>query len=139
MLVKTEVTQIKSPDDVVQAVTTFFEHAADHDKHKEHCFAFGVNTMLNIVYMDLISIGTLNQSIVHPRDVFSYGITQGVHAIILAHNHPSGDTNPSKEDDAITQVLVSSGAILRIPLLDHIVLGSPTNDKYFSYSSEGAL
>lgn len=75
------------------------------------------------IRMETISVGTLNRTMVHPREVFRPAIRQGANSLIVAHNHPSGDPEPSPEDIAITRRLEEAGKLLGIPLLDHIVIG----------------
>jgi DNA repair protein RadC len=70
-----------------------------------------------------VSLGTLNSSLVHPREVFGPALREGAAALIVAHNHPSGDPEPSDEDLAVTRRLVEAGRILGVPLLDHVVIG----------------
>lgn len=71
----------------------------------------------------LVSIGTLTSSLVHPREVFRQAISQGAAAVIVAHNHPSGDPNPSNADREVTRRLIRAGQLIGIPLLDHVVIG----------------
>jgi len=71
----------------------------------------------------LVSIGTLTSSLVHPREVFRQAISQGAAAVIVAHNHPSGDPNPSSADREVTRRLIRAGQLIGIPLLDHVVVG----------------
>ena len=70
----------------------------------------------------MISIGSLSASIVHPREVFQVAVTRAAASIILAHNHPSGDVTPSKEDIELTRRMVEAGSIMGIDILDHIIL-----------------
>ena len=72
----------------------------------------------------LVSMGSLNASIVHPREVFFEAIQESAASIIIAHNHPSGDPTPSPEDMAVTRKMVAAGEIMGIPVLDHLVIGS---------------
>jgi DNA repair protein RadC len=83
-----------------------------------------------------VSQGTLNASLVHPREVFQPAITDLAASVILLHNHPSGETEPSAEDRTITRRLVEAGKLLDIPVLDHIIIGS---DQYFSFTEEGLI
>lgn len=83
-----------------------------------------------------ISEGTLNASLVHPREVFKSAIDFLAGGIILLHNHPSGESRPSQEDNKITRQLVDSGKLLGIPVLDHIIVAS---DRYFSFAEENLL
>jgi len=89
-----------------------------------------------IICMDLVSIGSLNQSIVHPRSVFMTVCLSSAAAIILVHNHPTGDPTPSSEDISITRRLKEAGEIMGINVLDHIVVG---NGEYFSFTERGLL
>jgi DNA repair protein RadC len=86
--------------------------------------------------MDLVSIGSLNQSIVHPREVFKTACLSNAAALILIHQHPTGDPTPSSEDIAITRRLKESGKILGIKVLDHIIVG---DDEYMSFVERGLL
>ena len=82
-----------------------------------------LNTKNNVIAIENISIGSLNASIVHPREVFNIAIKRSSSAIILAHNHPSGDPKPSTEDINITKRLIEAGTIIGINVLDHIIIG----------------
>ena len=85
---------------------------------------------------ETISIGLLNASLVHAREVFEPAIRNLASSVMLAHNHPSGDANPSNEDILITENLVKSGKILGITVLDHIII---TKDNYFSFKEKGMI
>lgn len=93
---------------------------------KEHFIALYLDTKNNIICDQTISIGTLNASLVHPREVFHGAIKHLAHALIVIHNHPSGDPAPSEEDLQITKQLQKTGQVMGIPLLDHIILGKET-------------
>ena len=84
-----------------------------------------------------VSSGTLNSSLVHPREVFREAIRRGVYAVVLLHNHPSGDPTPSAEDKAITNQLVEAGRLMDIPVVDHIIMGAP--GKFVSFAEAGIL
>ncbi len=86
--------------------------------------------------LQVVSIGSLNSSLVHPREVFRSAIINGAAAVILAHNHPSGDPAPSDEDLQITKRLCEVGKIVGIRCLDHIVIG---NGRYFSFADQGLI
>lgn len=91
--------------------------------HQEHFVALYLNTKNHIIGQETIFVGTLNSSLVHPREVFREGIRRSAASIILLHNHPSGDPQPSKEDLDVTQRLVECGRLLGIEVLDHLVIG----------------
>jgi DNA repair protein RadC len=86
--------------------------------------------------MDLVSIGPLNQSIVHPREVFKTACLSNAAAIILIHQHPTGDPSPSQEDLSITRRLKEAGEIMGIKVLDHIIIG---DGQYLSFVERGLL
>lgn len=100
---------------------------------KEHFKIAILDTKNQIISIENISIGTLNASIVHPRDVFNISIKKNANAIILIHNHPSGDTSPSKEDVNVTYRLKEAGELLGIKVLDHIIIG---DNNYLSFKEE---
>lgn len=110
--------KITSPRDLVDFFT------ADMSRLKrEHFKITMLDTKNNIIGISEISIGNLNSSIVHPREVFKEAIKRSSSAIILVHNHPSGDPTPSREDIKITKRLVECGDLLGIRVLDHIIIG----------------
>ena len=93
-----------------------------------------------IISKELISLGSLNQSIVHPREVFKGALLNNSAAIIGVHNHPSGDPSPSREDKEITQRLLSCAEIIGVKLLDHIIIGfMSAKPQYYSFVESGML
>jgi DNA repair protein RadC len=109
---------IRSPRDVFDAVR---EYLADVDR--EHFLTLLLNTKNGIVGVNTTSIGTLNSSLVHPREVFKPAIIANSAAVILVHCHPSGNPDPSNEDLEITRRLVEAGKLLGIEVLDHVIVG----------------
>jgi len=103
---------------------------------KENFIGLYLDTRNYIIRKELISIGTLNASLLHPREIFGPALTDGANSLILVHNHPSGNPEPSDEDIAITKKLVEAGKTLCIELLDHIVIGE---NSYFSFSEKGMI
>lgn len=89
-----------------------------------------------VICMDIVSVGTLNQSLVHPRHVFQSALLSNAAAVLLIHQHPSGDPNPSREDREITRRLQEAGELMGIRVLDHIVIG---DDQYMSFVEQGLL
>lgn len=122
---------IKDPQNVVKAI-----RASIRDKAKEHFKLILLNTRNKIIGISTISIGTLSANSVHPREVFKDAIMHNTASVVLAHNHPSGDPEPSKEDIAITKRLVESGKILGIEVLDHIVIGK---NSFCSFKEKGLI
>ena len=110
---------LTGPEDVADM---FMREMAALDR--EHFRAVLLNTKNRILGVRTISIGSLNASIVHAREVFKAAVAESAQAIVLVHNHPSGLPEPSSEDIAVTERLAEAGRILGIEILDHIVLGS---------------
>lgn len=106
------------------------------DGRKEHFLAFYVNARSQLVHQEIVSIGTLSASLVHPREVFSPAIAHCAAAVIVAHNHPSGDCTPSIEDKEATRRLARAGELLGVPLLDHLIVSSTSS---FSFKDHGLL
>src|SRR3989344_2311071 len=90
---------------------------------KEYFMAVYLDTKNNIIAEETVSVGILNSSLVHPREVFHGAIRHLAHSIVVVHNHPSGDPEPSQEDLHITKILEKTGKVMGIPLLDHLILG----------------
>jgi len=82
-----------------------------------------LNTKNQITKCVEVTIGTLNASLIHPREVFKSAIRESANAIILVHNHPSGDTEPSNADRQVTNLLKQASAVIQIDLLDHVIIG----------------
>lgn len=103
---------------------------------KEHFIALYLNSRNQLIKFETVSIGTLSASLVHPREVFGPGISHSAAALVVAHNHPSGDTQPSPEDKDATKRLQRSGELLGIPLLDHLIV---SEHSVFSFRENGLI
>ena len=106
------------------------------DNKKEHFVVFFLNTQNQEIQRELISVGTLNASLIHPREVFEPAIKHLAAHVILAHNHPSGSLEPSDEDLSVTKRLVDSGRLLGIEVLDHVII---TSRGYMSFKEKNLL
>lgn len=116
--------QIKTPTDV-------FKLLADLKyKDREYFVVLCLNTRNRVICINTVSIGSLNASLVHCREVFKPAILANSQSIILAHNHPSGDTEPSKDDIEITKRVAEAGKVLGIPLLDHVIIGNSSYESF---------
>ncbi|QWV94892.1 DNA repair protein RadC [Geomonas oryzisoli] len=102
---------------------------------KEHFIALHLDGKNRIVCCDMVSTGSLNQSIVHPRELFKTALLSSAAAVILLHNHPTGDPTPSTEDLTITRRLQEAGDLIGVRVLDHIVIG----DSYYSFAERGHI
>lgn len=106
----------------------------------EHFYALFLDTRRRLVRKEELTRGTLDAAIVHPRDVFRHAVAANASAVVLVHNHPSGDPTPSKADITVTRDLIRAGQLLKIEVLDHIILGRRTNERerdYFSLKEHG--
>lgn len=100
------------------------------DKEKEHFYIVLLDTKNKIIKTEEISMGILDASIIHPREIFKSAIRASASRIILVHNHPSGDSRPSEEDLSITRKLIDVGELVGIEVLDHVIIGQ---EEYYSY------
>ena len=123
--------QIRSPQDVFNMVQGFL---ADADR--EYFLILTLSTKNSIMGVNVVSIGSLNSSLVHPREVFKLAILSNAAAVILVHNHPSGDPTFSNEDMEITRRLIEASKIIGIEILDHVVVGDGC---WVSFKEKGNL
>lgn len=110
---------VKSPRDVESLLSAKFRF-----EERERFYALLLTTKNALIGLEEVSVGSLNSSIVHPREVFRQAIRHSAAAIIVAHNHPSGDPTPSREDVEVTRRLAEAGRIVGIEVLDHIIFGN---------------
>lgn len=120
---------IESSQDVYSYYATDLQN-----KQKEHFYVLILDAHHKILHSELISVGSLTKSFAHPREVFQAAVKESAHSIIMVHNHPSGDPNPSKEDLKITRQLIQAGTLLGIKVLDHIIIGK---GQYWSHLDAG--
>lgn len=124
-------TTIKSPEDVKNIVMEDMRYF-----DREHFRVMYLDRKGGLLAMEDVSIGGLHSSIVHPREVFKPAIKKSANAVILIHNHPSGDVTPSREDIEVTKRLMEAGNIIGIEVLDHIIIGE---SNYCSLKSKGLI
>jgi len=120
---------IRSPEDGANYVMDDMRFLS-----QEHFVAIYLNTKNQVIHRKTVFIGSLNASIVHPREVFKEAIKRSAASIICAHNHPSGDPTPSREDIEVTRRLAECGRIIGIELLDHLIIG---DQKFISLKEKG--
>ena len=125
--------QIRSSADASTIVHTYL---ADVDR--EYFLVLMLDQKNKIIGINTVSVGSLTASVVHPREVFKPAILSNAANILLAHNHPSGQPQPSQEDRVLTVRLVAAGKLLGISVLDHVIIGDGTS-AYFSFADEGLL
>jgi DNA repair protein RadC len=125
---------LKSKNRILKALDVFdMFYEKLKDEKKEHFFIILMDTKNKILSYQKISMGILDASIIHPREIFKPAIKNSAAKIILVHNHPSGDPLPSNEDILITEKLIEIGELIGIEVLDHVIIG----DKYWSYVEDG--
>ncbi|MGI8432188.1 MAG: RadC family protein [Chthoniobacterales bacterium] len=109
--------------------------------HRESLRVVLLNTRFHLLRVEEVSLGSANESIAHPREVFRPAIIYSAYAVIVAHNHPSGDPSPSQADHSLTRRLREGAELLQIRLLDHIIIGAPAEGRqpYFSFKEAGVL
>lgn len=122
--------RIAMPRDVFPLITHFA------DRKQEHFLCISLNGAHEVNAIRQITSGLVNKTVVHPREIFADPITDRACAIIVAHNHPSGNIEPSKEDIEITKRLRDTGEVLGIPMLDHLVFSS---DSFYSFMEHGLI
>jgi DNA repair protein RadC len=122
---------VRSPQDIVNLLMPELR-----DAKREHFKSALLDTKNRVMKIVTVSIGTLDSSLVHPREVFKDAIISSASSLIVAHNHPSGDPTPSNEDVRVTRRLLEAGQLLGIDLLDHIVLG---DNRFISLKERGLM
>ena len=108
-----------------------------HEKAQEEFYSFYLNTKNRVIGMEMISKGSLNATLIHPREVFKGALLANAHAVILAHNHPSGDVEPSNADKIVTTTLIDAGKLLDVKVIDHVIIGSKGG--YYSFSESSLM
>ena len=104
--------------------------------HKEYVRGLYLNSRYQVIHDEILTIGSLDANILDPREVFRPALETGAYALIIAHNHPSGDSSPSRSDIQTTQKLVEIGDLMQIPLLDHFIIGQ---GRYTSLKKNGQI
>lgn len=123
-----------------EAASYWQEHIAsraDHDPDKEHLYALMIDTKHQVRAASLVSMGSLNESVAAPREIFRAAVATAAYGIVLMHNHPSTDPNPSEADRRLTARLVECGKILAVQIIDHVIYGAP--GRYFSFREAGLI
>ena len=122
---------IRRPEDTLPILAAELSELA-----YERFIALALSTKNHVIAVLPVSSGSLNASIVHPRELFQRAILSNAASIIICHNHPSGDPAPSPEDIGLTRKLIDAGQLLDIPVIDHIILGY---GKYVSFKERGLI
>ena len=123
--------KVNSPEDVYQRI-----YPRMREQKKENFIELCLDTKNQIIREEIISIGSLNANVVHPREVFKTALAVSAAHIIVAHNHPSGDPTPSREDIEVTKKLIEAGKIIGVDVLDHVIIG---DGRHFSMKEAGHI
>jgi DNA repair protein RadC len=121
---------MRSTKDILASLTHF------RDKKQEYLVSLSLNSGQRLIARRIVTIGLLDTSLAHPREIFAGPLTDRAASVIIAHNHPSGVAAPSGNDVALTQQLAAAGQLLGIPLQDHVII---TSSGYFSFRGRGLL
>ena len=135
MIVSREHVKITYPSDAARHLHKLLEKEDALSRDREHFWVIVLAPGNRIKFVELVSLGTLNSTVVAPREVFRRAILKGASSLILAHSHPSGFSEPSEGDKELTKTLVEAGKIVGINVLDHVIIGKPD----FSFKEEGLL
>jgi DNA repair protein RadC len=134
----TELEKIKliNSDDIYSVMQRILMRENKIERNKEHFWIIGLANNNRILYIELISLGSVKATLVEPMEVFSIALQKRTVKIILVHNHPSGSMQPSEEDKDITDKLIQVGLFLNIPVIDHLIINEKT---YYSFSDSGLI
>lgn len=122
---------LRSPEDIFNYMKDGLEL-----KTQEHLVALYLNTKGILIKKETLFIGSLNSSLIHPREIFKYAVLHSAASIIICHNHPSGDPTPSMQDIKITKIIHKNSIMMDIELMDHVIIG---RDKYYSFKEKGMI
>jgi DNA repair protein RadC len=128
--------KVSDPGKLAEVMASILRGEDDIDRDKEHFWVIGLSVKLSIMFIELVSLGTLTSALIHPRETFRRAIANGAASIACVHNHPSGDFEPSNDDLLVTEKLRAAGEIVGIKLIDHIII---TNDGGFTSIKERGI
>ncbi|MBU1289961.1 hypothetical protein KKG85_01820 [Patescibacteria group bacterium] len=130
-------TKISDPKKIAKILTEVLKSEEKDDRMKEHFWAVYLNARNAITRIELIGLGVLNAGLIHPRETFRPAITASSASLIILHNHPSGEIEPSEDDLKTTKRIAEAGKILGIELFDHIIIN--LKNDYFSFKEKGLI
>ncbi len=121
---------VSSPEMIVLCWAALVTRSSWYDREKEQIVSFCLDTRLKVKSFCLVSIGSVNETIAHPREIFRPAIADSAFAVVIAHNHPTGNSSPSMRDRMLTRRIYWAGDLMQIPLLDHVIIG---DSNHFSF------
>ncbi len=128
--------KIFDPTDIYEIMQRILRRENRIDRNSEHLRTISLDTGNSILNIELVSMGSVNQTIVEPMEVFSLPLQKRAVSIVLVHNHPSGNLQPSDRDKDITDRLIQCGLIMHVPVRDHVII---TEEGYYSFEESGLL
>jgi DNA repair protein RadC len=126
--------QVNGAEEVAKVFQDILALEDKIEQEKEHYYVMHLNIRSQVMMVELVTVGSVSSSLVHPRETFRRAVIAGSSSIIIAHNHPSGDVEPSDADMKVTRAMFDAGNVLGITMLDHIIF---TNENYFSFKKNG--
>ncbi|NQY01480.1 MAG: JAB domain-containing protein, partial [Flavobacteriaceae bacterium] len=135
-LTEAERIKILNSDDLYGIMQKILLREQKIDQNREHFWVIGLENNNRILFIELISLGTVNKTFAEPMEVFSLALQKRAVSIILCHNHPSGELKPSNEDKDITDRLIQVGIIVDLKVIDHLII---SNKSYLSFKDIGLL
>ncbi|WP_024771045.1 JAB domain-containing protein [Aquimarina macrocephali] len=129
-------TKIESPEELYEIMQRILKREQKTDRDREHFWTISLNNANTVLNIELVSMGSVNTTIIEPMEVYSIPLQKRATRIILVHNHPAGTLKPSKSDKDITNRLIQAGRILHIEVLDHIII---TEESFYSFAQSGLL
>jgi len=135
-LTEQEKIKLLNSDDVFAVMQKILHRENKIDKEKEHLWIIGLNTGNRILFIELVSMGSVKSTTVEPMNVFRVSVLKGATQVILCHNHPSGELKPSEGDKNVTDRLIQAGRILGIEVIDHLIISL---NSYVSFGDLGLL
>lgn len=136
MIVSEKKISLCASEEVAKTLRTLHHLEDEASREREHFWSIGLNVKNVTKYIELVSLGSLTASLVHPREVMRMAVIKGCASLIFVHNHPSGEAKPSQEDIILTRRLSQAGHLLGIRVLDHIII---TDETHFSFRDSGMM
>lgn len=133
---KNEKIKILNSDDIYSVMQRILMRENKIDRNKEHFWIIGLAQNNRILYIELVSLGTVKATLIEPMEIFSIALQKRTVKIILVHNHPSKEVKPSEADTDITDRLIQVGKFLNVPVLDHLIISEKT---YYSFADTGLI
>jgi len=128
--------RITDSKEIYEVMKGIYANRNEEDQHKEMAYIVGLDALMRIQFIDLVAIGSVNQACPIIRECFRLALIRNSLQIIFIHNHPTGNTNPSREDKTFTQKLFEAGKTLDVKLADHIIFAEET---YYSFADDGLI